>query len=62
VHRDVVSVSLDSQEIYTVRNLPETAGGIGLWARTSAATCFHQVQVKVIGTESTAFDSPFLHL
>jgi hypothetical protein len=47
VEGDMVSARLDGQEIFTVDSLPETAGGIGLWARTSAATCFDAAQARV---------------
>jgi hypothetical protein len=57
VHGDVVSARLDGQEIYTVSGLSETSGGIGLWARTSAATCFDDVQVRVGRAERAAFES-----
>jgi hypothetical protein len=52
---DQVSASLDGHEIFAVSGLPETAGSIGLWARTSAATCFDAVQVRV---DDTALNSP----
>src|SRR5579859_3148322 len=52
---DRVSAMLDGQEIFAVSGLPETAGGIGLWARTSAATCFDAVQVH---EGDAAFNSP----
>jgi hypothetical protein len=50
VEGDQVSASLDGNEIFAVSGLPDTAGGIGLWARTSAATCFDAVQVHVGNT------------
>jgi hypothetical protein len=62
VHGDVVSARLDGQEIYTVSGLSETSGGIGLWARTSAATCFDDVQVRVGRAERAAFESPAARL
>jgi hypothetical protein len=56
---DRVSASLDGDEIFAVSGLPETAGGIGLWARTSAATCFDAVQVRV---GDAAYNSPMPHV
>jgi hypothetical protein len=47
VRGDVVSASLGSQEIYSVNHLAETSGGIGMWARTSAATCFDEVHIRI---------------
>jgi hypothetical protein len=37
----------DKTSVFTVDNVPETEGGIGLWARAAAATCFSEVQVVV---------------
>jgi hypothetical protein len=47
VAADSVSAGLDGQTFYTVANVPETAGGIGVWARTAAATCFGDLKVEV---------------
>jgi hypothetical protein len=44
-----VTASVDGQTIYSVNNVPDTAGGIGLWARAAAATCFSQAEVIVGG-------------
>jgi hypothetical protein len=49
VEHDRVSASVDGEEMYVVTGLPETAGGIGLWGRTAAATCFEGAQVQVGG-------------
>lgn len=42
-----VTASVDGQPIYTVDGVPDTEGGIGLWARTAAATCFSEADVTV---------------
>jgi hypothetical protein len=44
-----VTASVDDQPIYTVAGVPDTPGGIGLWARAAAATCFSDAQVTVGG-------------
>ena len=41
--------AVDGQSIYSVDNVPSTEGGIGLWARTAAATCFSEADVVVGG-------------
>ena len=56
VREGVVSAVVDGQEIYAVSGVPETAGGIGLWARTSAATCFDSVSVQVGEGENSALN------
>lgn len=40
-----VTATIDGQTMYTVENVPDTDGGIGLWARSAAATCFSDVIV-----------------
>jgi len=42
-----VTASVDGQAIYTVAGVPDTAGGVGLWARAAAATCFSDAHVTV---------------
>jgi hypothetical protein len=42
-----VSAGVDDQTIFTVDNVPNTDGPIGLWARAAAATCFSDVTVTV---------------
>ena len=42
-----VTAGIDGQTIYTVDNVPATDGGIGLWARGAADTCFSDVTVTV---------------
>jgi hypothetical protein len=42
-----VSAGVDGQTIFTVDNVPNTDGPIGLWARAAAATCFSDVTVTV---------------
>lgn len=44
-----VTASVDGEPIFTVDNTPATAGGIGLWARTAATTCFSEANVFVGG-------------
>jgi hypothetical protein len=40
-----ITASVDDQEIFSVDDVPDTAGGVGLWARAAAATCFSDVQI-----------------
>jgi hypothetical protein len=40
-----VTAGIDGETIYTVPSVPGTDGGIGLWARAAAATCFSDVSV-----------------
>jgi hypothetical protein len=47
-----VTASIDGQRILTVDRVPETAGGIGLWARNAAATCFSEAEVLVSDTRA----------
>ena len=42
-----VTAAVDGEQIYSVSDVPTTAGGIGLWARGAAATCFSDVTVSV---------------
>jgi hypothetical protein len=42
-----VSAGIDGQDVFSVDQVAETAGGVGLWARTAAATCFADAQVEV---------------
>ncbi|MCA1648552.1 MAG: hypothetical protein LC797_24855 [Chloroflexi bacterium] len=47
VSGSTASASVDGQMIYTVSDVPNTSGSIGLWARASAATCFSDAEVTV---------------
>jgi hypothetical protein len=42
-----VTASVDGQPIYTVADVPDTNGPVGLWARGAAATCFSDVSIDV---------------
>jgi hypothetical protein len=44
-----VTASVDDERIYSVDNVPDTTGGVGLWARAAAATCFSDASVTVGG-------------
>jgi hypothetical protein len=44
-----VAASVDDQTVFSVDNVPDTAGGVGLWARAAAATCFSDAQITVGG-------------
>jgi hypothetical protein len=41
------TASVDDETIYTVDNVPDTTGSVGLWARAAAATCFSDASVTV---------------
>ncbi len=43
------TAGVDDQTIFTVTDVPDTEGGIGLWARAAAATCFSSAEVTVGG-------------
>jgi hypothetical protein len=43
----LVTAGVDGMTIFSIDNVPATAGGIGLWARTAAATCFSDAEVVV---------------
>jgi hypothetical protein len=45
VSGSTMSAGIDGETIYTVADVPNTAGGIGVWARAAAATCFSDVSV-----------------
>lgn len=53
LHVDVsgssVTASVDGETVFSVDQVPDTQGGIGLWARTAAATCFSDARVAVGG-------------
>jgi hypothetical protein len=49
VNGSTVTATIDDEPIFTVSNVPDTTGGIGLWARAAAATCFSTAQVTVGG-------------
>ncbi|MBV9595754.1 MAG: hypothetical protein JOZ87_02755 [Chloroflexi bacterium] len=42
-----ITAGIDGETIYTVENVPAADGGIGLWARGAAATCFSDASVTV---------------
>ena len=42
-----VTASVDDEPAFSVDNVPDTDGGIGLWARATAATCFSDARVDV---------------
>jgi hypothetical protein len=42
-----VTAGVDGQALYSVDKVPNTSGGIGLWARAAAATCFSDASVTV---------------
>jgi hypothetical protein len=44
---DRVEAGIDGQPAFVVDGVSDAAGGVGLWARTAAATCFRPVQVQV---------------
>jgi hypothetical protein len=58
VDGDSVAAGIDGSEIYAVRGLSDTSGGIGLWARTSASTCFKDAQVEDGGQQSVRMPLP----
>ena len=43
-----VTASIDGMTMYTVDNVPDTDGGIGLWARAAGATCFSDAVVSTL--------------
>jgi hypothetical protein len=43
---DQVTAGLDGETVYEVSGLSDTAGGVGVWGRTAAATCFDSAQVQ----------------
>jgi hypothetical protein len=49
VHGSSVTAGVDGQAVFSVDNVPDTQGGIGLWARATAATCFSDARVTVGG-------------
>jgi hypothetical protein len=42
-----VSGSVDGEKVFSVDGVPETEGGVGLWARAAAATCFSNAHISV---------------
>jgi len=44
-----VSASVDGHPMFTAATVAAPAGGIGLWARAAAATCFSEARVSVGG-------------
>lgn len=49
VNGSSVTASVDGQPEFSVDHVPDTQGGIGLWARAAAATCFSDARVIVGG-------------
>jgi len=49
VNGSSVTAGVDGETIFTVTDVPDTSGGVGLWARASAATCFSSADVTVGG-------------
>jgi len=47
VESGLVWAGVDGQDVFAVPSEPDMAGGIGLWARAAAATCFSEAQVTV---------------
>lgn len=47
-----VTASVDGRSIFSVSRTPDAEGGVGLWARAAAATCFGEVHVSVAGGNS----------
>lgn len=47
VHGSAVTGSVDGIGVFSVDNAPDTAGGVGLWARAAAASCFSHATVTV---------------
>lgn len=45
-----VAAVLDGQEFLALDDVPDTAGGVGVWARTAAATCVDAVELQVEGS------------
>ena len=41
-----VTAAVDGQTIFSVEGVPDTAGGIGVWARAAAATCFSSATIE----------------
>ncbi len=42
-----VETAIDGQPAFAVDDVPDTDGGVGLWARVAAATCFMDTRVTV---------------
>jgi hypothetical protein len=42
-----VFAGVDGQDVLRVDDVEDTQGGIGLWARATAATCFNDLSVEV---------------
>ena len=49
VSGSTVTASVDGETVFAVEQVPDTDGGIGLWARATAATCFSDARVTVGG-------------
>lgn len=47
---DTASASIDGVAQYSVSGLADVAGGVGLWGRTAAATCFSEATLTVGGS------------
>jgi hypothetical protein len=46
---DQVTAGLDGETVFEVSGVSDTAGGVGVWGRTAAATCFDSAQVQADG-------------
>jgi hypothetical protein len=57
-----VTAGLDGAPAYTVTGLEDTAGGIGVWGRTAAATCFSDARAEVGSPGSTQALTPLPEL
>jgi hypothetical protein len=58
VRGDQATASIDGKVGYTVRGLEDTDGGIGLFGRTAASTCFSQAAVQLDPGASAALLVP----
>lgn len=47
VQGDRVGVAIDGRPLFEQTAVPETAGGLGLWARVSEAACFSDASVAL---------------
>ena len=47
VDGSTVTTSVDGETVFTATDVPNTEGGVGLWARAAAATCFSDARITV---------------
>ncbi|MDQ3809089.1 MAG: hypothetical protein M3336_02250, partial [Chloroflexota bacterium] len=47
VERGGVVAGIDGRDVFSVAELPNVPGGVGLWARATAASCFGEATVRV---------------